>query len=60
MAFKVGDAYRKNHLSLRPGGFSVFVKDWRGKVLEYDKIKNPQAYIRSLKRRDPEIQAWWE
>jgi len=60
MAFKVGDTYRTNHLSLRPGGYSVFVKDWRGIILEYDKIKNPQAYIRSLKRIDPGIQAWWE
>ena len=60
MAFKVGDKYRINYLSLRPGGHTVFVKNWKGIILEYDKIKNPQAYIRVLKRINPGIQAWWE
>ena len=61
MAFKVGDVYRTNDLSLKPGGCTIFVIDERGNVLEYDKVKNPEAYIRKLKRENLGIQkVWWE
>lgn len=61
MAFKVGDDYRENELSLRPGGYKVFVQEANGRVLLYDKIKYPWRYINKLKKDDPTIKkAWWE
>lgn len=61
MAFRVADEYRENPMSLRPGGYTVFVKGSNGKVLEYDKVKMPWRYIAALKKEDPTIQkAWWK
>lgn len=45
---KVGDSFRKNQLSLTPGGATITVTLKSGKVLEYDKIKNVEAYCNHL------------
>lgn len=45
---KVGDSFRKNQLSLTPGGDTITVTLKSGKVLEYDKIKNVEAYCHHL------------
>ena len=45
MSFKVGDQYRINDLSHKPGGVTVIVELNTGQVLEYDNIKHPGAYI---------------
>ena len=58
MAFKVGDQYRTNELSLVPGGYTVCVRETSGKVLEYDKVKKPYAYIRALSNKDNVMDAW--
>ena len=61
MAFKVGDDYRENPMSLKPGGYTVFIKDERGKLLEYDKVKYPQRFIAKAKKENPGIQkVWWK
>lgn len=61
MAFRVNDKFRKNPLSIRPGGCSVFVQDSSGRVIEYDKVKNPYKYIRILKENNPSIKrVWWK
>jgi hypothetical protein len=52
MAFKVKDVYRENPLSTEPGGYTVIVEQHSGRMLEYDKVKNPAAYIRTL-LKDP-------
>ena len=58
MAFRVGDKYRTNPLSNDPGGSTVVVEmneDVKGpKKLEYDKIKNPRAYIAKIKK-NPDV-----
>lgn len=46
--FKVGDDYRTNPLSLKPGGYEVTVNYNSGKFLVYDKVKYPGAYIKHL------------
>lgn len=58
MGFIVGDNYRTNELSLRPGGYTVVVEYSSGAVYEYDKIKRPNAYIRSLSW-NPDIEGAW-
>ena len=45
MSFKVGDQYRINSLSHKPGGVTVIVELNTGQVLEYDNIKYPASYI---------------
>ena len=61
MAFKVGDEFRENPMSLRPGGYTVFVKEESGRILEYDKVKMPWRYINTLKKENPAIiKAWWK
>jgi len=41
----VKDKYRKNPLSLEPGGSSVTVTFSDGFSQTYDKVKNPRAFI---------------
>jgi len=52
--FKVGDEYRVNELSHRPGGYSVIVvlQDWMPdpRIKEYDKIKYPYNFINRVKQ----------
>jgi hypothetical protein len=60
MVFKVGDDYRENPLSVKPGGYTVYVKRTDGKILEYDKIKFPDKFIAKVKKENPDFHAWWE
>jgi hypothetical protein len=48
MGFTVSDKFRTNDLSLEPGGVTVVVTYHDGRVLEYPRIKNPAAYIRTM------------
>lgn len=57
---RVGDQYRRNTLSIKPGGTSVVVSYTNGTVYIYDKIKNPTAYINSVKCRPHVKDAWIE
>jgi len=56
--FKVSDPYRTNPLSVEEGGVTVIVQQLDGKILEYDKIKNPWQYMRAV-RRNPEVKNTW-
>ena len=42
---KVGDNYRTNPLSHKPGGCEVRITFVSGKWRDYDKVKHPQAFI---------------
>ncbi|MCK9446384.1 hypothetical protein M0Q50_05785 [bacterium] len=44
----IKDEFRKNELSFQPGGVTVKVIYKDGSIREYDKIKNPKAYIRKI------------
>lgn len=46
--YYVGDDYRTNPSSLIPGGSTVVVEYYSGEIRAYDKIKNSQAYIKSI------------
>jgi hypothetical protein len=54
MTFKVSDEYRKNELSLSPGGSEVTSILANGKSTTYDKVKNITAYCNRLKA-DPKV-----
>jgi hypothetical protein len=41
----VGDDFRTNPLSLKPGGYDITVIYETGKSFTYDKIKNPANYV---------------
>lgn len=60
MGFKVGDNYRTNPLSNTPGGVNICVKQDNGKIFEYDKVKDPWAYIYEIKKYKPTINVWWK
>jgi hypothetical protein len=49
-ALKVSDNYRTNPVSLIPGGSTVEVHLIDGKIFIYDKVKNPSAYIKCLRK----------
>ena len=55
MGFKVADRFRKNKLSLKPGGVTVVVEYTDGRRLSYDRIKYPESYIRKLKHNKTNI-----
>lgn len=42
---QVGDDFRTNPLSLKPGGYEVTVIYQNGKSFTYDKVKTPSNYI---------------
>lgn len=44
----VSDEYRTNPMSLKPGGSQIDVYRTSGLVLEYDKIKFPEKYLREV------------
>ena len=48
MSVKVKDQYRKNPLSVEPGGHEVTVVHEGGKTFIYDKIKSPGSYIKGI------------
>ena len=56
--FRVGDQYRTNELSLRPGGYTVIVQEVGGRRYQYDKIKYPGRYIARAKSNPNVIDAW--
>jgi hypothetical protein len=56
MAIKVSDQYRKNELSLSPGGSEVKAVHSNGKTIVYDKIKNVNAYCVKLKKDSDIVQ----
>ena len=47
----VKDEYRKNQLSLQPGGYTVTIKYADGSARSYDKVKDPRRYILSLESK---------
>ena len=49
---RVGDEFRTNPLSLKPGGSIVTVVFSNGKMLDYDKVKSPKKYVASIPTRD--------
>ena len=56
--FKVGQEYRTNDLSFRPGGCTVIVQEAGGRRYEYDKIKYPRRYIAAAMEKPNVIDAW--
>jgi len=52
---KVNQEFRKNALSLKPGGSTVTVVYDNNIELEYNNIKNPQAYINTITKTDKSI-----
>jgi len=52
---KIEDKFRSNKLSLKPGGSVVKVCYINGNEFEYDKIKNPHAYISKIVDSDLSI-----
>jgi len=52
--YYVSDAYRTNHLSLKPGGYKIEVI-YGDHFRVYDKIKYPQSYIEKIVERDNDI-----
>ena len=58
--YKVGDNWRKNPLSLKPGGVKVFVKYKGGFIKVYDKIKYPNRFISKIHdSNNPDIINIW-
>jgi hypothetical protein len=53
---RVGDEYRTNNLSLKPGGSIVTVVFANGGILEYDKVKSPKKYIAAIPTRNDIVQ----
>jgi len=53
---KVKDEHRTNPLSLEPGGGVVRVTFKNGKFRDYDKIKNPAAFINQIKKVGNDVQ----
>ena len=49
---RVGDEFRTNPLSLKPGGSIVTVIFSNGKMLDYDKVKSPRKYLASIPERE--------
>lgn len=47
---KVKDEHRTNPLSLQPGGGVVRVTFKNGEFRDYDKIKNPAAFIQQINK----------
>jgi len=52
---KVTQEFRKNALSLKPGGSTGTVMYDNNIELEYNNIKNPQAYINTITKSDKTI-----
>ena len=52
--YYVGDKFRQNDLSLKPGGYKIEVI-YPDHFRVYDKIKYPQAYVEKIVERDNDI-----
>ena len=49
---RVSDKYRTNPMSLQPGGHEVAVVYSSGKIFEYDKVKKPGSYVKSISEKN--------
>jgi hypothetical protein len=49
---RVNDKYRTNPLSHQPGGHEVTVVYSSGKIFEYDKVKKPGFYVKSISEKN--------
>ena len=49
---RVGDEFRTNQLSLKPGGSLVSVTYLSGGTKEYDKVKYPRSYVGRITDRE--------
>lgn len=58
MALKVGNKYRTNSLSRKPGGVTVITKNQNGQLLEYTNVKYPTGYIKKILENSDIIDAW--
>lgn len=56
--FKIQQKFRTSHLSKKPGGVTVYVKEKTGPIKEYDKVKYPESYIAKLLKSDDVVEAW--
>jgi hypothetical protein len=45
--YKIKDEFRKNELSLEPGGSEVIIH-YSDEARVYDKVKNPEAFSRAV------------
>jgi len=45
---KVGDEFRTNPLSHKPGGSTVRVTFKNGAARDYDKVKHPESFIKKI------------
>lgn len=54
----VKDEFRKNDLSLTPGGSVVTVIMVDGKKYSYDKVKNVNAYSEKMKKDARVMEIW--
>lgn len=54
----VKDEFRKNDLSLAPGGSVVTVIMADGKKYSYDKVKNVNAYSEKMKKDARVMEIW--
>lgn len=52
--YYVADSFRTNHLSMKPGGYTLKVV-YSDHFRLYDKIKYPKAYIDRITTSDPNI-----
>ena len=52
---QVGDQFRTNPLSHKPGGSTVRVIRRNGEVRDYDKVKYPDAFIRKILETDTDV-----
>jgi hypothetical protein len=55
---KVNDEHRTNELSLSPGGSIIKILHDDGRILVYDKIKNPNAYIKRALKDESVSKIW--
>jgi hypothetical protein len=51
--FEIKDQYRRNKLSLTPGGCSVMVTFTNGSSRTYDKVKDYNAFSKAIKKNNP-------
>jgi len=58
MPFKVGEEFRTNELSHQSNSYTVFVKQPSGSVREYDNIKYPHAFMKTVRAKG--LTAWHE
>jgi len=56
MGYFVSDTYRTNSLSLVPGGSVVIINEVDGTTKAYDKVKNPNAYINAILKKNSRIE----